>query len=798
MSDVNNNDKSNSLNVVLEKLSLYEEILWENTSYEPDTDSVPGITGDSGTDGVNTAADPNGAGNSESNSINTAAEPNSAGNLDTESIVDIADAEARLHRFAPFIAKAFPETIDGIIESGLIGIPGMKKKLSEESGIDIKGRLFLKMDCNMPVCGSVKARGGVYEVLKFAETIAQEKGMLKQGDNYRKLDSPEFKELFSNYRVAVGSTGNLGLAVGIIGSALGFQVNVHTSKNARQWKKDLLRSNGVSVMEHDGDYNEAVAIARKESTDDPMCYFIDDENSKDLFAGYSVAGGRLKEYLEENDIIIDDEHKLYVYIPCGVGGAPGGITYGLKHCYGDNVYCFFAEPVHAPSMTLGLSTGLWDKISVQDIGIDGITAADGLAVSRPSGFASAAAEHRVSGCFTVSDDRMYEYLAMLKENEGIYAEPSACAAFAGPGLISGAMKPCNTDKQLYPAPDENSIHIVWATGGILTPDEEKEADYNKGKKIMEDRAEAAAKAAEAGGTQDTVETAAEAAEYESARAYGSDKGLANAGIINSDTTTGTANAADAAETPAARASKATNNAETFTAGQAKAADTESADAAAINSAFAPAGSATGGTLNAVTDTAAGAAAGTEQPVETLTGSDAMEEHVRKTLYENNIEQENSINGMMKSRFKDFSYEDKTLTFVFPVLPWESNRVGNMHGGAICAAFDLAIGALARFYAREYFAPTVSLDVQYIRPIKVGDTLEITARATATGRRITQLNAEAYLGSTGKLAATAQSVYLNVDTHKERIKSNKERGKADKDLADKTKAEEAKNEEKDLE
>ena len=83
-------------------------------------------------------------------------------------IVDIDEAEARLARFAPFIRRMIPEVETGIIESELKEISNMKEKM----GVDVKGRLFLKCDSHLPISGSIKARGGIYEVLKLAEKIA--------------------------------------------------------------------------------------------------------------------------------------------------------------------------------------------------------------------------------------------------------------------------------------------------------------------------------------------------------------------------------------------------------------------------------------------------------------------------------------------------------------------------------------------------------------------------------------------------------------------------------------------------
>ena len=150
-----------------------------------------------------------------------------------------------------------------------------------------------------------------------------------------------------------------------------------------------------------------------------------------------------------------------------------------------------------------------------------------------------------------------------------------------------------------------------------------------------------------------------------------------------------------------------------------------------------------------------------------TGQAALEQHCRDTIYQNNVQQKDTMNGLMKGEWTECSFEEKTLTFAFPVQQWQANRVGNMHGGAICTAFDLTIAALARFYAGANFAPTVSLDVKYIRPARIGDEIVVTAKATATGRRITQLTAEACSRDTGRLLATAASVYMNVDTEKER-------------------------------
>ncbi|WP_326911592.1 D-serine ammonia-lyase [Sedimentibacter sp. MB31-C6] len=389
-------------------------------------------------------------------------------------IAAIDDAELRLKKFASLIEILFPETkpSHGIIESPLKEIEKMKNKLQNSYNIQISGKLLLKMDSHLAIAGSVKARGGIYEVLKYAESLVIKNNMLTEDDDYSILAEQKYRDFFNQYTIQVGSTGNLGLSIGITSAALGFKVIVHMSSDAKQWKKSLLRSKGATVVEYDSDFSKAVEEGRKLSDMDEMSYFVDDENSRNLFLGYSVAARRLKKQLIDLNVTVDKEHPLIVYLPCGVGGAPGGITYGLKSVYKDNIHCFFVEPTHAPSMLIGMATGLHNEISVQDLGIDGKTHADGLAVGRPSKLVGKIMDYILSGIFTIDDNKLYNNMRLLHETEGIDIEPSSCAAFAGPILLESSkegiqyIKENNLEDKMT-----NATHIAWATGGLLVPEE---------------------------------------------------------------------------------------------------------------------------------------------------------------------------------------------------------------------------------------------------------------------------------------------------------------------------------------
>jgi len=396
---------------------------------------------------------------------------------------DVKMAADRLTRFAPYIVKVFPETKDtlGLIESPLKRIPKMQQELEKMFDRKIPGKLLLKCDSHLPIAGSIKARGGIYEVLKHAEGLALQNNMLTLSDDYSVFDSVRFRAFFSQYSIAVGSTGNLGLSIGIMSAQLGFKVTVHMSAEAKQWKKDLLKSKNVLVVEYASDYSKAVEEGRRQSERDSNSYFIDDENSKDLFFGYAVAAYRLKKQLKDLLVRADENHPLFVYLPCGVGGGPGGVTFGLKLIFKDFVHCFFAEPTHSPGMLIGLMTGLHDQVAVQDFGIDNLTVADGLAVGRPSGFVGRTLENLISGVYTVNDDLLFVLLKALSDSENIQLEPSALAGFPGVvRLFNDTAGKNYLEEHKLNDKLQNTVHITWATGGSMVPEEMMATYYQKG------------------------------------------------------------------------------------------------------------------------------------------------------------------------------------------------------------------------------------------------------------------------------------------------------------------------------
>lgn len=403
----------------------------------------------------------------------------------------VEDARRRFRRFAPWFADRFPQTraADGIIESPLERAGALQSRMGELLGAELPGALWVKRDDTLPVSGSIKARGGFHEVLQVVEGIVESEQLGAAGSDGHRLEGaagvgalrdPATARTLHQHGIAVGSTGNLGLSIGLLAAEFGLRATVHMSTDARPWKKDMLRSRGVEVVEHAGDFSAAVAAGRTAAGADPLTHFVDDESSLSLFAGYAVAARRLAGQLAALEVTIDESSPLFVYLPCGVGGGPGGVTYGLKQVFGDHVHCIFMEPTSAPSMVLGVRTGLHSEVSVQDIGLSGSTIADGLAVGRPSRLVGEQIGGMIDGFVTVADERMAALVSVLDETHGWRVEPSATAGAIGPWRVM-ADAAYREARGLDARSMARAHHIVWSTGGSMVPEDEMNGYLQQGR-----------------------------------------------------------------------------------------------------------------------------------------------------------------------------------------------------------------------------------------------------------------------------------------------------------------------------
>jgi D-serine dehydratase len=379
-------------------------------------------------------------------------------------------ARQRFRRFAPALQRVFPElqASEGRIASRLVAVPELQAALGLGAG---SGRLFVKADHELPVAGSIKARGGLHEVLEHTEQLGRLHGLLgTDGDALALVDAPA-RAVLGAHEIAVGSTGNLGLSIGMGAAAFGYRATVHMSADAKAWKKERLRRVGVRVVEHEGDYARAVARGRAEAAVDPRCHFVDDERSRSLLAGYATAAAELQGQLQAAGVAVSVDAPLFVYLPCGVGGAPAGIAWGLKLTYGDAVHCFFAEPTRSPCLLVGLAAVGDEPPSVYDVGLDNRTEADGLAVPRASALACTLMRPRLAGVLTVDDDTLFEQVALARRAASLRLEPSAAAGLGGPGvLVASEAGRAYLDRHRLAPRLARATHVAWTTGGALVPD----------------------------------------------------------------------------------------------------------------------------------------------------------------------------------------------------------------------------------------------------------------------------------------------------------------------------------------
>lgn len=100
-------------------------------------------------------------------------------------------------------------------------------------------------------------------------------------------------------------------------------------------------------------------------------------------------------------------------------------------------------------------------------------------------------------------------------------------------------------------------------------------------------------------------------------------------------------------------------------------------------------------------------------------------------------------------------EEGRIKVEYLVRPEFSNPAGMIHGGAYAAIFDEVMGMTTYTLNQPEFFAAINLNVDFLRPSKVGETITIISEIVRAGR--TMVHAEARIfGADGKIRAKACS------------------------------------------
>ncbi len=138
----------------------------------------------------------------------------------------------------------------------------------------------------------------------------------------------------------------------------------------------------------------------------------------------------------------------------------------------------------------------------------------------------------------------------------------------------------------------------------------------------------------------------------------------------------------------------------------------------------------------------------------------MEEIIRKCLESPfYTSDENCLLYHLAPKFHSCDYEKRELTLVYNVKPWQANPQQGCHGGISASMVDSAMGILTHYYSPENFISTISLTVNYLRPIPIGEDVLVRVWANSWGRTIVSLSAEIYVPSKDVVAITSVGTYI---------------------------------------
>ena len=131
----------------------------------------------------------------------------------------------------------------------------------------------------------------------------------------------------------------------------------------------------------------------------------------------------------------------------------------------------------------------------------------------------------------------------------------------------------------------------------------------------------------------------------------------------------------------------------------------------------------------------------------------------RRLEEENRRNPHIVNGMMAPHYLSCNIEEQSVTIVYDAKDWEVNRAGILHGGILSTMLDHTAGVTVTAFVGAW-APTVDLQVHFLRPGQPGDSILAVGKMISAGQTLVHVEASLTSKATGKKLAVCTATFLN--------------------------------------
>lgn len=115
-----------------------------------------------------------------------------------------------------------------------------------------------------------------------------------------------------------------------------------------------------------------------------------------------------------------------------------------------------------------------------------------------------------------------------------------------------------------------------------------------------------------------------------------------------------------------------------------------------------------------------------------------------------------------AEIRELDMAARTIVVSFRTDANMANPMGTVHGGVIAGMADTAAGMLSKALIGDWKAgPTVSLTVNYLRPVALGSDIHVRARCQKHGRFLNYASCEGYSpAAPDEVLFTGECVYFS--------------------------------------